>query len=58
MLQEWLVDLEEIQMKALKEAQKMQGYFMKPMLEEQRQVDVAERKKDRRAVFFAAEKFI
>ena len=55
-LQEWLEDLQENQMKVIKEAQKVQGDFMKPMLEEQRQVDAAEQETDR--VFFAARKFI
>ena len=46
-LQEWLEDLQENQMKVIKEAQKVQGDFMKPMLEEQRQVDAAEQETDR-----------
>ena len=36
----------------------MQGDFIKPILEEQRQVDAAERQKDRQTDFFAARKFI
>ena len=46
-LQERLVDLQEVHMKALEEAQKRQRDFMKTMLEEQRQMDAVEREKDR-----------
>ena len=37
-------------MKALEEAQKRQQDFMKTMLQEQRQMDAAEREKDRQFV--------
>ena len=37
----------EIQMKVLEEAQETQQDFMKAMLEEQRQMDAAEREKDK-----------
>ena len=37
-------------MKALEEAQKRQQDFMKTMLQEQRQIDAAEREKDRQFV--------
>ena len=47
LLQERLVDLQEVQMKALEEAQKRQRDFMKTMLEEQRQMYAAEREKHR-----------
>ena len=46
-LQERVVDLQEVQMKALEEAQNRQLGFMKTMLEEQRQMDAAEREKGR-----------
>ena len=46
-LQERLADLQEVQMKALEEAQKRKQDFMKTMLEEQRQMDAAEREKNR-----------
>ena len=46
-LSERLVNLQAVQMKALEEAQKMQHYFMKTMLQEQRQMGADERKKDR-----------
>ena len=46
-MQERVVDLQEVQMKALEEAQNRQLGFMKTMLEEQRQMDAAEREKGR-----------
>ena len=46
-LQERLVDLQEVQMKALEEAQKRKQDFMKTMLEEQRQMNADEREKNR-----------
>ena len=46
-LQDRLVDLQEIQMKALEDAQKRQQDFIKTMLEEQRQMDSAEQEEDR-----------
>ena len=44
-LQERLAELQEVQMKALEEAQKRQQDFMKNMLEEECQMDAAEREK-------------
>ena len=46
-MQERLADLKEVQMEALEEAQKRQQDFMKTMLEKQRQMDAAERGKDK-----------
>ena len=46
-MQERLADLKEVQMEALEEAQKRQQDFMKTMLEKQRQMDAAEREKDK-----------
>ena len=46
-MQERVVDLQEVQMKALEEAQNRQLGFMKTMLEEQCQMDAAEREKGR-----------
>ena len=46
-MQERLVDLQEVEMKALEEGQKRQRDFMKTMQEEQRQMDAAEREEDR-----------
>ena len=48
MLQERLVDLQEVQIKAVEETQKRQQDFIKTMLEEQRQIHLAERQKDRK----------
>ena len=47
MLEERLADSKEVQMEALEEAQKRQQDLMKTMLEKQRQMDAAEREKDR-----------
>ena len=47
LLQERLVDLQEVKMKALEEAQKRQRDFIKTMLEGQRQMYAAEREKHR-----------
>ena len=41
-MQERLAHLQEVQMKALEEAQKRKQDFMKTMLEDQRQMDAAE----------------
>lgn len=48
MLQERLVDLQEVQIKAVEETQKRRQDFIKTMLEEQRQIHLAERQKDRK----------
>ena len=48
MLQERLVDLQEVQIKAEEETQKRRQDFIKTMLEEQRQIHLAERQKDRK----------